>query len=216
MNPAHWLLARQRSRSERAAADELLGQLVNKGSQVEEGVFVHPLSVIKSQVSLGRGSRINGPAVVRGKGRLRVGRWSAIGEELRVITSNHPITGANVQRSLQLALGIADHTVPGEVSIGPATWVGDRVTMLPGADVGAGVVLAAGAVVARGSLPPFVVAGGVPARVIHPRFTTDMVELLLELAWWDWDAARMRRNLGFLSADLTRLDAASVARLVND
>jgi len=53
------------------------------------------------------------------------------------------------------------------VTIGVGAWVGTGAIVL--ADVGAGTVVAAGAVVTK-PLPPNVIAGGVPAKVIRPRF----------------------------------------------
>lgn len=47
-------------------------------------------------------------------------------------------------------------------------WIGAKVTFLDGAHVGRGCVIAAGAVV-RGHIPPYSIAGGVPARVIRSR-----------------------------------------------
>lgn len=53
------------------------------------------------------------------------------------------------------------------VTIGEGAWVGDGAIVL--ADVGKGSIVAAGAVVAK-PLPEFVIAAGVPAKVIRPRF----------------------------------------------
>lgn len=54
------------------------------------------------------------------------------------------------------------------VRIGPGTWIGTKVTVLRGSDVGAGSVLAAHAVV-RGEAPPGSILAGVPARVVRRR-----------------------------------------------
>ncbi len=51
------------------------------------------------------------------------------------------------------------------IRIGRGPWLGAHVVVTAGAEVGAGALIAAGAVVA-GLVPPGVVAGGVPARVI--------------------------------------------------
>jgi virginiamycin A acetyltransferase len=53
------------------------------------------------------------------------------------------------------------------VTIGAGAWVGNNAIVL--ADVGAGTVVGAGSVVTK-PLPANVVAAGVPARVIRPRF----------------------------------------------
>ncbi|MBN2582110.1 MAG: acyltransferase, partial [Planctomycetes bacterium] len=47
-------------------------------------------------------------------------------------------------------------------------WIGYRATLLPGVRVGKGTVVGAGAVVTK-DLPPMVVAGGVPAKVLRQR-----------------------------------------------
>jgi virginiamycin A acetyltransferase len=58
------------------------------------------------------------------------------------------------------------------VTVGAGAWVGTGAIVL--ADVGAGTVVAAGAVVTK-PLPPNVIAAGVPAKVIRPRFEAEPV-----------------------------------------
>jgi acetyltransferase-like isoleucine patch superfamily enzyme len=58
--------------------------------------------------------------------------------------------------------------VKSPVRIGPDCWLGTKVTVLRGARVGEGCVLAAHAVV-RGEVPAFGVAVGIPARVVRDR-----------------------------------------------
>ncbi len=54
------------------------------------------------------------------------------------------------------------------VRIGPDVWIGAKVTVLRGTNIGRGSVLAAHAVV-RGNVPDFAVMGGIPAVVIKDR-----------------------------------------------
>ena len=51
------------------------------------------------------------------------------------------------------------------IRIGRGTWLGERVTVLRGADVGVRCTIGAGSVV-RGTIPDYSVAVGVPARVV--------------------------------------------------
>lgn len=52
------------------------------------------------------------------------------------------------------------------VKIGKDAWLSTRCTILPGVEIGEGAIVAAGAVVTK-SVPPNVMVGGVPARIIR-------------------------------------------------
>lgn len=64
----------------------------------------------------------------------------------------------------------ADEALP--IDIGDDVWLAGRVTVLPGASVGAGSVITAGSVV-DGAIPAGVLAGGSPARVIRSLSASD-------------------------------------------
>lgn len=53
-------------------------------------------------------------------------------------------------------------------------WIGMNTTILKGVEIGRGGVIAAGAVVNK-SLPPYCIAGGVPACVLKWRFTIPQI-----------------------------------------
>jgi FkbH-like protein len=61
----------------------------------------------------------------------------------------------------------ADDAGVAEIEIGEGAWLATRVTVLPGTRIGARAVITAGSVVS-GEIPPDVVAGGNPARVLRP------------------------------------------------
>ena len=42
---------------------------------------------------------------------------------------------------------------------------------------------------------PYAVAVGNPAREVKRRFDDATVEELLAIRWWDWDAAKITRNV---------------------
>ena len=89
--------------------------------------------------------------------KISIGRWTQSAKDLLVISGSHDVA------SFAPVVGPDQ-----EVSIGPGCWLGARVTILGGTSLGAGCIVAAGAVV-RGHFPPWSIIGGVPARVIKRR-----------------------------------------------
>jgi maltose O-acetyltransferase len=53
-------------------------------------------------------------------------------------------------------------------------WIGTNVTILKGVTIGRGSIVAAGAVVNK-SCPPYSIIGGVPAKVLKMRFTSQEI-----------------------------------------
>lgn len=53
-------------------------------------------------------------------------------------------------------------------------WIGARVILLSGVTVGRGSIVAAGAVVTK-DIPPYCIAGGVPAKVIRPKWSIEEI-----------------------------------------
>ncbi len=88
---------------------------------------------------------------------ILIGRDVAIGAEAMLWTGSHH-TGPPNRRS---GPGL---TRP--IRIGDGCWLGARVTVLGGVEIGAGSVIAAGALVNK-SVPPNELWGGVPARFIR-------------------------------------------------
>ena len=44
-------------------------------------------------------------------------------------------------------------------------------------------------------IPPYTIFGGNPAKLIRQRFKDDVIQSLLEVAWWNWDVEKITRNL---------------------
>ena len=98
---------------------------------------------------------------------------AAIGAAESIIIGSRVMAGVNTFISdtdwhplepARRAAGDAGATAP--VEIGDDVWLGANVTVLKGARIGAGTTIAANSVV-TGEIPPGVVAGGVPARVLR-------------------------------------------------
>lgn len=96
----------------------------------------------------------------------------------------------------------------GDTVVGNDVWIGYEAVVLSGVTIGDGAVIGARAVVTR-DVPPYTVVGGVPARAIRRRFDDATVERLEALRWWDWDEAKIKRNIPLIqSGNLAALEDA--------
>ncbi|NJD19704.1 MAG: CatB-related O-acetyltransferase [Gemmatimonadetes bacterium] len=96
----------------------------------------------------------------------------------------------------------------GDTVVGNDVWMGYGITVMPGVAIGDGAIVASGSVVTRDA-PPYAIVGGNPAQVIRYRFDEADRARLLALRWWDWDAAKITRNVRALcSGDIAALEAA--------
>lgn len=183
------------------------------------GIHIVRETRIFADLEIGRGTRINGAAVIKGHGKARIGRYCAIGDDLRIITSNHSLHRLAVQDRLRQALlGSHSFSEKQDVVVGHDVWIGDRVILLPGVTIGDGAVIGAGAVVTR-SVDPYSIVAGNPARPIGQRFAADTIRLLLDLKWWDWSAKQLEQAKKLFDLDLSQLSAeefeAAIQRIVS-
>lgn len=99
----------------------------------------------------------------------------------------------------------------GDTEVGHDVWIGAEALVLPGTRIGSGAIIGARSVVG-GHVPPYAIAVGNPARVLRLRFAPEVIEALLDLAWWDWPVERISRHLDAIrGADLAALEAAGAA-----
>lgn len=93
----------------------------------------------------------------------------------------------------------------GDTIIGNDVWIGQHVTVMPGIKIGDGAIIAANSVVAK-NVPAYHIAGGNPCQVIKKRFSTDLIDHLLAIKWWDWPAEKIFAHLDVLcSGDLEKI-----------
>lgn len=72
--------------------------------------------------------------------------------------------------------------------------------ILQGINIGDGAIVAAGAVVTK-DVPPYAVVGGVPARVLKYRFDQEVINVLLQLEWWNRSIEWQRDHLYLFKRD---------------
>lgn len=88
----------------------------------------------------------------------------------------------------------------GKVTIGNDVWIGDRVTILSGVNIGDGAVIGACALVNK-DVAPYTIVGGVPAKIIRKRFDDETIEKLLKIKWWNWSDQKIQKNVELLKSN---------------
>ncbi len=146
--------------------------------------------------------------------RLIIGKFCAIARGVRFIMNgaNHRMSGFSTypfeifRNGWEKVTPQEDEvTYKGDTVIGNDVWIGHEAVIMPGVQVGDGAIIAAQAVVVK-DVAPYTIVGGNPAQVIRQRFDQPGVEALLEIAWWDWDAKKITRNLEkIVGADIAAL-----------
>lgn len=101
----------------------------------------------------------------------------------------------------------------GDTIIGNDVWIGHEATLMPGVKVGNGAVIASSSVVTK-DVPDYAIVGGNPAQVIRMRFDEEAVKRLLRIAWWNWSALKITRNLLLINS--VNLDALEKAACNDD
>jgi len=118
--------------------------------------FKYPWLVeIGSDVSINRGVEFY-PGLYGGRARILIGSGVRIAPNVRFHAAGHNPAHPELQ------------DVGADIVVGDGAWIGASAILLPGIRIGAGAVVAAGAVVSK-DVAPGVIVGGVPAKEIGRR-----------------------------------------------
>lgn len=134
------------------------------------GFTVNFPCLFTTNTEIGNYCHFNGMKV-RGIGRLTIGDYFHSGDEILILTQNH-----NYRNPQCLPYDHVD--IARDVTIGDYVWLGSRVTILPGAVLGDGCIVQAGAVVS-GKFPPNSILGGNPAVIFRYR-DAEVVQRLVD------------------------------------
>jgi len=106
-------------------------------------------------ISIGKNVFINHACSFLDMGGITIEDDVLIGPKVNLVTENHPLDPGD-RKAL----------ITNPIIIKRNAWIGAGATILPGVTIGENSVVAAGAVVSR-DVPPNVVVGGIPAKIIR-------------------------------------------------
>ncbi len=140
--------------------------------------------------------------------KLIIGKFCAIATDVKFIMNgaNHNMNGFSTypffifgkawQKS---APKEGELPFKGDTLIGNDVWIGYKATIMPGVKIGDGAIIAAHSVVSK-DVPAYGIAAGNPAQIIRYRFDDNMIEKLLEIAWWHWSIEKITRHLNIITS----------------
>jgi acetyltransferase-like isoleucine patch superfamily enzyme len=150
-------------------------------------------------VNLGRFSYVSRGTQVY---NAEVGKFTCIGPETIIGPGEHPVRGyisshpAFYSTLAQAGSTFSDGDYINEIPrtvIGHNVWIGARVVVRAGINIGDGVIIAAGSVVVK-DVAPYTVVGGVPAKLIRDRFEQPVKEVVQSSEWWNWPNEDLSKN----------------------
>ena len=155
--------------------------------------------------------------------RLVIGKFCSIASGAQFIMgpANHRISSVTTYPFNVFGGAWQENTPPhmeqlpfkGDTVIGNDVWLGRECVVMPGVKIGDGAIVAAYSVVVK-DVEPYSVAGGNPARFLKKRFDDELIELLLQVRWWDFEPEELVDFLPLLcSPDLELVRRALKTRL---
>ncbi len=138
--------------SVREAFEELIGKEVGDSFTLIPPFYAdHGLNI-----TVGRTVFIGHECAFTGHAPIDIADEVMIAHKVNLVTAGHPVEPAKRR----------EYITAEPITIDSNVWIGAAATVLPGVHIGAGSVVAAGAVVTR-DVPPATLVAGVPATVIR-------------------------------------------------
>jgi maltose O-acetyltransferase len=130
----------------------LLGVRISGGAKLGSHAFFGSW-----RVTIGAGTYIGPQCFFDALERITIGKDCDIAMQVTFVTSSHEVNaeGARAGRSLR-----------SPITVGDGTWIGARVTVMPGVTIGAGCIIGAGSLVLSDCEPGRTYVGS-PARALN-------------------------------------------------
>ena len=183
------------------------------GIDYTQALSVHDYIFLKKDnfTFKGVGTYDNGALVFRWTNApLTIGKYCSIANNVRFIVdegfhgassiTSYPLVNNLFKKENNLRSGKEKNKFLNQIqqkegiSIGNDVWFGMGSYIMPGVTIGNGVTIAANSVVTK-NIPDYVVAAGVPAKIIKKKFDDIQIEELNKISWWDWDIETIKDRM---------------------
>ena len=173
------------------------------GYIADSATLIPPLKIDRPQnIYMYENTKVENSTISAVLSKFIMKKGSAAAEGLSVHTGNHMQLVGKFYRTITNEDKLNSGKVfDKDVVVEEDVWIGCNVTLLSGAHLGRSAVIAAGAVVTS-DIPPYCIAGGVPAKPIKFKWTIDQI-LEHELALYPEEERYSREELESIFAKTT-------------
>ena len=147
-----------------------------------------------------------------------IGAFCSIANQLIVGGAKHPLKWVstspvfyNVSGGTGRHLGYQEIDPLKRTTIGNDVWIGSRVTIMQGLNIGTGAVIGAGSIVTK-DVPPYAVVAGSPARIIKYRFDENTIQKLLNSKWWELSDEELKVYSKYVNQPIVFLDMVKTGK----
>ena len=141
--------------------------------------------------------------------KVIIGNFCSLAEDIEFIPGGRHQIDRVTTFPIRRVLGLSgfeqdDCKSPNDVLVGNDVWICRGVKIIGDITIGDGAVLAAYSVVNK-DVPPYAIVAGNPAVVKKFRFSQDIIESLINIAWWNWPIEQVIERVDdLMSADIEK------------
>lgn len=139
--------------------------------------------------------------------KLKIGKFCSIADECKIFLGGNHNTDwistypfGHVNKNIFTSFNGTGHpSTKGDVIIGNDVWIGLNTTIMSGVNIGNGAIIAANSHVVK-DVPAYSIVGGNPAKLIKYRFSSEQIEKLQSIEWWNWPESKINEFCPLLSS----------------
>ena len=177
---------------------EIISSCLNGDIKIGERAFIYKCEMF-GNISIGNNTSVYGPNTdIHCKlNYVKIGNFCSIARNVSIQEYNHKINTATsyfIKNHIFNEDCTKEISSKGNIEIGNDVWIGENVTIMPGVKIGDGAIIAANSTVVK-DVDPYTITGGNPAAAIKKRFSDEIIKLLLEIQWWNWEEKKIFENV---------------------